>query len=302
MLRYAGMGGNLAKNTVYLTAASVAQKALAFLYFMLLARVMMPERTGTYFLALSLTTIFSVLTDFGITPVVIREIAKQTDRAPELIRQALGIKLPCIVLGIVGSVLAAWILGYNPIILQLMCLAALVMAADAISLLYYGALRGFHALQFESLGIFLGQLCTMLLGGAALLFYPSLHVLVIVLIAGSVLNAVFSAWQVVRRLGPSVLVPAWDRVQAKRLLSVAFPFALAGIFVKVYSYVDTVFLSLYLGTAAVGVYSVAYKFTYAFQFLPMAFVAALYPGMSALAAGDRRRLGELFDRSMWYMA
>ena len=66
----------LAKNATYLTLASTGQKVVAFLYFLFLARVMQPENTGAYFLALSITIIFSVIADFGITSVVIREIAK----------------------------------------------------------------------------------------------------------------------------------------------------------------------------------------------------------------------------------
>jgi O-antigen/teichoic acid export membrane protein len=81
----------------------------------------------------------------------------------------------------------------------------------------------------------------------------------------------------------------------------ALPFALAAIFVKVYSYVDTLFISKLLDTTAVGLYSIAYKFTYAFQFLPLAFIAALYPSFSSAVVHDTQRLPHLFGRAMWYM-
>ena len=54
----------------------------------------------------------------------------------------------------------------------------------------------------------------------------------------------------------------------------SWPFALAAIFVKIYSTTDALLLEFYLGESAVGMYSIAYKLTYAFQFFPMAFVAA----------------------------
>jgi O-antigen/teichoic acid export membrane protein len=60
-------------------------------------------------------------------------------------------------------------------------------------------------------------------------------------------------------------------------------------------------ISKFLDTTAVGVYSVAYRFTYAFQFLPLAFVASLYPGMSAVVGKDAEALKRIFLKGMWYM-
>ena len=106
---------------------------------------------------------------------------------------------------------------------------------------------------------------------------------------------------VVRRFGKQCLVPSLNRQQTIQLLKIAFPFALAAIFVKVYSYVDSIFISKIIGTTAVGIYSLAYKFTYAFQFLPLAFTAALYPGLSSLVGKDEKALAKLFEKGMWYV-
>jgi O-antigen/teichoic acid export membrane protein len=62
---------------------------------------------------------------------------------------------------------------------------------------------------------------------------------------------------------------------------------MAGIFVKIYSYVDSQVLNAVHGAVAVGQYAVAYKLTYALQFMPMVFVAALYPGLSHAAEHDK---------------
>jgi len=293
----------VAKNTLYLTVASIAQKILAFFYFLMLARVMLPEATGDYFLALSITAIFSTISDLGVTPVVIRDVAKVPERAADLIRRAVWLKIPFMALATVGAVAMSWLLGYDATVRELVLIASLVMLADALSLLFYGVLRGNHTLRFESLGIFVGQTCTLLFGGLVLLTYPSLHLLVLALLVGSTFNALYSARQVVAIYGWGVLRPRFDMEAIRTLLIAALPFALAGIFVKVYSYVDSIIISKIIGTTAVGVYAVAYKFTYAFQFLPMAFVAALYPGMSAMVGKrDTDGLTRLFDDAIWYVA
>ncbi len=138
---------------MYLTLASIGQKVLAFVYFLLLARIMQPENTGAYFLALSITTMFGVIADFGVTPVVIREVAKEPGNARDLVRRALGAKIPLMLFGAGGSFVATILLGYEPIVQWLVLIACAILMADAISLLSDGVVRGHHALQFETLGI-----------------------------------------------------------------------------------------------------------------------------------------------------
>jgi O-antigen/teichoic acid export membrane protein len=295
------MSVSVAKNAFYLTMATVGQKIMAFFYFLLVANVFLKEQTGAYFLALSITTIFSVVADFGITPVVIREVAKRPEGATQLVRRALGLKLPFVILGVLGSLIAVQLLGYSLEVKFLVLLAALVMAEDAISLLYFGVLRGLHILRFESFGMMIGEAITVSLGCLSLLIHPSLTFLVLALVAGSLFNAIFSALQVVKHLGWQTIMPIFDFAGTKKLLKTATPFALAGGFSKLYSYIDSILLAAFIGTGAVGIYAIAYKMTYAFQFLPMAFVAAVYPGMSALVGRDTKKLGELFEKSIWYL-
>jgi len=291
---------SIAKNTLYFTAASVGQKVIAFVYFMFIARMMGVDGTGAYFLALSITTIFSVVADFGMQPIIVREIAKGKDPV-QLIRSVIGIKIPFILVGVAASIITVYALGYDSLIRELVMLAAVVMALDSVHFTFYGILRGERQLRFESLGVFVGQILILLFGAAVLIIAPGLHLLIVALMLGSTFNAIYSASRVYKHFGSKVFVPMWDTDVTKALVKIAIPFFLAGAFVKVYSYVDTILLSQYLDETAVGLYAIAYKLTYAFQFLPMAFVAALYPGLSALLISDRSKVTEVFEDAMWYM-
>ena len=263
---------------------------------------MMPEQTGIYFLALSVTTIFSVVAEFGITSVTTREIAKEPSRAQELIGHALALKLPFLILAVIAAMATGRLLGYSAQTQLLIGLASVVLAVDALQVFFYGVLRGFQALRYEAVGVFLGMTVTATVGGIALWVHPTLSILVVALLSGSCVNLVVSATRVAHRIGWAAMIPHWSTKDAKAILTMAFPFALAAIFVKVYSYIDSIFISKFLDTTSVGIYAIAYKFTYAFQFVPLAFIAALYPGMSAVAGKDEATLNRIFLRSMWYMA
>ncbi len=290
----------LAKNTVLLTAASIAQKAIAFLYFALIARTIGIPATGAYFLALALTTTMGTFDDIGLTSVVIREVAKTPERAKELVRNAIGAKLVVMPVAVLLAFVLPPLLHFSAQAIALTQIAAIVMLLDTISLTYYGVLRGMHVLKYESLGIFVGQSVTTIFGAIVLLMHVhDLRLLIVALVIGSGWNACFAVYQVVRRLGFDAVKPSYS--MGFSMLKMASMFFLAAIFVKIYSYVDSFTLNLVIGPAAVGIYAVAYKLTYAFQFLPLAFVGALYPAMSA-EAHDPVALKKTFLKAEWYVA
>jgi O-antigen/teichoic acid export membrane protein len=67
---------NIAKNTSYFTLALIIQKVITFSYFTILARNLDPDYLGKYFLAISITTMFSVIIDIGLSNLLTREVAK----------------------------------------------------------------------------------------------------------------------------------------------------------------------------------------------------------------------------------
>ncbi|MBI5370245.1 flippase [Candidatus Uhrbacteria bacterium] len=295
------MSGLLAKNTLYLTIASVGQKLVAFVYFLFVARIMQPERTGQYFLTVSIALIFSVIADFGMTPVVIREIAKSPQETPRLLSRALSLKIPLFIIAYASAIAAALLLHYEREVVMLTMVAGLSLILDSLHLLFYGVLRGHQNLSIEATGMLTGQAVTAMVGGLSLFIHPSLLWLTFALVLGSATNVTLSSRALIARFGWSILKPHWNSANAKHLLSLALPFALAAIFVKVYSYVDSLFISKFIDTTAVGIYSIAYKFTYAFQFLPLAFTAGLYPSISAALEHHPARVPHLLRRALWYM-
>lgn len=290
----------LLKNTVYLTFASIAQKVIAFVYFAIIARYFGVEDTGAYFLSLAIVTVIMVLDDLGLTSVIIREVAKKTNDAVLWSRTMLGVKIITMPLTVILAFLVPYVFGYDAEIASLVRIAVIVMLADTLSVSFYGILRGLQILKYEAVGIFAGQFLTAGIGFALMATgQATLPLLVIALATGSVWNLFFSALIVYRKLGAQAFIPTWQL--GWKPLKIAFAFFLAAVFVKVYSYVDSIILSLQLGKEAVGIYAVAYKLTYAFQFLPLAFVGALYPTMSAQAHSPKQ-LKHTLLRSFWYMA
>jgi len=293
--------GKIARNTIYLTVATVGQKALAFLYFIMIARLAGVEGTGKYFFVVSFTTIFSIFVDLGLSSVLIRETAKKREMAGKYLGNILGAKVVLGLLTYLAVILAINVMDYPAATKLMVYLSGLVMLLDSFNVTFYAVFRGRQNLRYESVGVVISEVLIIVFGGVSLILHAPLYFLLLALMSGSLFNFFFSSILLWKKTEVRPCL-CFDKTLLVSLFKIAYPFALAGIFVKVYSYLDAVLLSKMAGDAAVGFWSVAYKLTYAFQFIPMAFSAAAFPAMSAYFVSDKTMLRKTFERVLFYLA
>lgn len=291
---------SVAKNTFSLTMGLVGQKILAFVYFTILARLLGPGEIGKYTFALAFTTIFSVLTDLGLTPALVREVARGEEGQKRILEVLLPIKALLAAVAFLCAMGGAVMLGYPRETLILIAASGGVMILDSFHLILYGFLRGKKILSYEAIGMIAGQAISVLLGVAAAVLHFPIVFFIAALGVGSVFNVAWAARALARQgIRPSFL---WNPQTSGRIFSIALPFALAGIFAKVYSYIDTVLLASFKDHYVVGIYSVPYKITYAFQFLPMALSAALFPALSSEYKKNPLLFRDLFVKGLNLMS
>jgi len=147
-------GAQVAKNAAWLIAATTAQKVVSFLSFSIVARVVGPETMGIFFFAISITSIFVTFTDLGLTPVLIREMASDEKSGRAFLGKALHLKFVLIPTAVLGVLLYGWVTGLSGMTYLAVALACFVMSTDALSLLWYGVIRGRRLLRFEAMGMF----------------------------------------------------------------------------------------------------------------------------------------------------
>jgi O-antigen/teichoic acid export membrane protein len=94
--------------------------------------------------------------------------------------------------------------------------------------------------------------------------------------------------------------PVWDKALIKQLFLIALPFGLFVIVQRFYAYFDSILLFKFIGDRGVGLYQVPFKIIIALQFLPMAFVASLYPAVSSYWQHNREKLAGAFERAVTY--
>lgn len=290
----------IAKNTVLMTVASVLQKIIAFVYFAIIARHFGAGDTGIYFFAMSFVTIFSVFIDLGLSNVLVREGAKKIESIEEYLSSIMFVKIFTSVLTYLLIIFFINILNYDFDTKILVYIAGITIIFDSIHLSFYGALRSIGNLFFESIGMFSSQLITMILGSLFIFLKLPLYFLMIAFLVPSFLNVIYS-FIIIKIKYNIKLRFLYDRELIKYFFPIAIPFALAAIFNRVYSYIDSIILSKLASAEVVGWYSIPYKTSYAFQFLPIALVAAVYPRFSEYFFNNKERLKYIFENALKYL-
>jgi len=291
---------SIVKNTAFMTFASIGQKIVAFVYFTLIARTIGVEDTGKYFLALSFTTVFVVFVDLGFTNVLVREAAKFKEKTQEYFSNVLSVKILFGILAYIGLIITVNLLDYSTEIKQMIYISGLTMMFDSLHLTIYGVLRAIGNLKYEAISIVVSQTITLILGSIFLFLHFPLYYLILAFTIPSFLNAVY-AGIILSFKYKLKLKPVFNKKIFFHIGKIAIPFALAAVFARLYSYIDSIIMSKLADETIVGYYSVPYKITYAFQFLPLALVAALYPRFSEFFIEDKQKLQYIFQQGLKYL-
>jgi len=291
---------NIARNTSYLTVALILQKVISFSYFTILARDLGPADLGKYYFAISFTTIFAILIDLGFINFLTREIAKRQNEAGQLLGNVMSVK---ILLSMITAILVVFLINFTPhdgLTKDLVYLSIICMILDSFTTTFFAVLRGFHNLKYESLTSVIFQILVLVFGLLALYLDLGLRWIMGSLIIASSYNFLFSLWVLKKKL--KIKFPClYDSVVMRNIFNISLPFALFSVFQRIYTYLDSVLLSLFAGDYYVGIYQISFKIIFALQFLPMAFTASLYPAMSTYWLSNRPQLKIAFERAMNYL-
>jgi O-antigen/teichoic acid export membrane protein len=291
----------ITSNTSWYLIALTVQKLFSFAYFIILARFLEPTNYGQYQLSINFALMLSVIADLGLSSVLIRETARQVIDQEKLFRQIFSLKIILSILTGLAIIIGDIILYANNPVRPLIYFTALIVIIDSFTLLFYGFIRGQQNLRYESIGTIIFQLIILALGLSLMQFSKNALYFILVILFASLFNFLYS-FILLNKKYKLKLTWYFDKKLATSIFVIAWPFALSAVFAKIYAYIDGLILEYLHGSASLGIYSVAYKVTFAFQFIPLAFVAALYPAFANYWQNDKAQLEKTLLKAINYLA
>jgi len=290
----------MTKNSFYSLSSTVVQKALTFVYFIVVARYFGPEDQGRYSTALAFAALFSVFIDIGMSAALTRETAREPQKAGSLVSQMFlyRIVFGTVVYGI--TVLLAYTFHYSPELIQFVYITAFAAVIDVVCTSCWAVFRGFQNLKYEAYGGILAIAVMVSLGSLSMAFHLPLMYLVYAVLAASIANGTYVLVLMILTCNISIsLRPDW--ILLRRLFFISLPFAAAAIFSRVYTFSDITILTRVSGEAYAGWYSAASKIILALNMIPAAISASIYPAMSEYFTTSPHRLGKTYVRATTFL-
>jgi O-antigen/teichoic acid export membrane protein len=274
-------------------AARVVGVFLGVLVAASLARSLSRPAFGELSLALTILALAGSVTDLGIGRIAVREMARDPEARPNIVGALCTVELTLsIAMAVVGTLVAFALMRGS----QARLMAVLVMVGMPL-----GAVNGLTIAAQARLRpelVIIPSLVQSIVWLAAVLTLGSTHAALSLYGAGFLASAVVQAG-VTLALAAVVTEVRFTgtRRLIGRLLRLAWPIGLAGMFVTAYYRIDGVLLFHYRGATAAAYYSAAYRVIDVIQIAPVTLGGVLLPLLvnAERAGAGRERIKQLFD-------
>ena len=212
------------RNTSYLFVAEVFLKLLGVLWFIFLARVLTVELLGRYNLVNSFVSVFSFLPDLGIGLVLIREIAKNRNKASSYIGSSLLINSVLAVVTIGVIVITTYMLHYSQPVQVLVCIAAFTLFFSTLRSVAIFYFDGTENLKLSAFLTSFNSICMLAGGFLAIVLGFDLPGVFLGMLVGTILSLGVTWKNLLSRVTPSF---SFDKEQIKHIVHEGLPLGLA---------------------------------------------------------------------------
>ncbi|AHL23100.1 flippase [Thermococcus nautili] len=283
----------ITKNTLALMVASVVSKGLAFLTLILLARYLGSENYGKLAFAMALTSFFTVIADFGLSSLIVREVARGKEKAGVYLGTFSIFKVFLAVVVFLALVLISHFGGYDYSTKILILLFGIYTILLSYSTFFISFFRAFERMEYEALVRSIEKVFLLVLTAMFIYLNKKLVYFAVPYLASSSVAVLLALFLVIHKVDKPKFLS--DKGFLVETLKESLPFALTSIFVIVYFKTDTVMLSFMIGDSAVGIYNAARNLIEGLIFLiPYPLSMALYPIMSRYALNSIEELRKVY--------
>lgn len=289
----------IAKNSATLFVSQILSYFLIFFYTIYVARYLGAEGFGIISLAISITGIFGIMVDLGLTTLMIREVSRDQSRTSKFITNTAILKIILSLLAGGALIIFLNLSGYSQLVQNVVYLLYISVIVNTFSLIFSALMQAAEKMEYVSVSTILNSV--VLLGGTLVGIYYTrdIYYFATLYILANSLNFIYLALIYLWKFGfPQLEV---DLSFWKPTLQEAWPFGIAGLSGSLYTYVDSIILSLIQGNLVVGWYSAAYRLMLITLFIPSAVNTAIFPLMSRLYVSSQDSLVLINERYFKYM-
>ena len=285
----------IAYNTaVQILGKVVLNSLLSVALVFLLARYLGPKNYGFYSAVIAFGGLFAILADFGIYPILIREMASKPKEQEKIFGKVLVLRLLSAFLVCLLAFLVSFLTPYPLFIKWAIGIVALQSLFASLTNFFVSVFQLHYQMDLPVLFEVLGR--AVLLALVLIVVHFKLGFLEIFwfLALSSFLNLALLFLLATRYIK---IKPQFDLEFFQHFLRECWPVGIVVILLLVHFKTDTIILSLEKSAYEVGLYGAAYRIIEVMILIPLIFSSLLLPKFSEFAFSDQKALKQIFQKA-----
>ncbi|MFC1915614.1 flippase [Chloroflexota bacterium] len=289
----------IAKNTLVLYVAHIVTALLSAVLVVFIARILGAANYGVFSFAIVFTSLFGILTNLGMNELIIREVARDKDKASKYSGNTVVMRLILSVIVIALIITTINLMNYPRETVLVVSIFGFYTILTSLAAIFRVTFRAFERMEYEALVSVIAKLISFSLGMAVLFAGYGVVQLAFVFLFAGVAELLISFLICVAKFARPRLEADWGFW--KQSLRISFPFILSNAFTLIYIRIDTVMLSKMKGDAVVGWYNAAYNLVLALEPVVFLFMTAVFPVMAQLFISSKESLKMSYEKSFKYL-
>lgn len=295
-----GLTRTIFKNALAITGGSLALRVLNFLFTILVVRQLGDDGFGKYSIVLAFVGLFQIFAELGMSQYVMREIARNHDRARSLFWNLVALRFLLGLAGMIFIPIGAILYGYSTELVIGVLIYTVTFLLSAIAMPLTVLLTAFERLGFVTFLTVLTQAIFIAFGALFMILQLNFIWLIIAALISLLPQIALAIW-IIRRdnipLFPVRIAPRnWPG-----LLRAGVPFGIISLALTIAFSIDTVMLSGQVSEHAVGWYNVAYNLVRSLMFIFTGFSQAMVPSLSRTFVNDAHQVESWYRRSVKFI-
>ena len=284
------------KNTGYIGISTIIQNIISYLIIILISRYLGAEGLGQYSFIFAFVGIFFIFSDFGLSQLLIKDLAKDESKINKYVSNILSLKILLLVVCFIIYFALAFFIGKQELIIA-MIIAGIAQIMSQLSQPLFSLGRVKHKSKIIGIALIIERLLTLIFSFYTIIILKNLNFF---LIGYLIAHTIRTIWLFLNTKKYFKFTFGINKKYILSLIKKSYPFLLIASFAFIYVQMDTIMLSLINGDIVTGWYNAAYKLINLLNMIPIVLLMFGFPLLSKLFLKNKEKAKELLERILQY--
>lgn len=287
-------GTRVVKNASILMATQLITWALSLLLVVFLPRYLGAAAVGQFAIAGSIWAIMGMLVGFGMDTLLMKEIARNPERTPQLVGTALLLRVILFLLSSVVVAIYVHLMAYPPTTVNIIWIIGLSIFITQLGLACLAALQGLEAMHYSSLAGIISKAWSTGVGISVVLMGYGVYIVGLVNVTSALLSTALLFVFLRRFYKPQFNLQIATTLTMCRA---SVPYLMSGLGLILYGQVDVLIISSLINTQETGWYGAASQLFGTLLFIPVVFTTAVFPVLTRTYANAPDALPKILRKT-----